>query len=450
VSRDAQPGIIAVAAATRFAAGILMGTGMAVYVGEAGSEFAVSSVVTAYFLGLMLFSPVWGAIADVTGRRRAVLLVTGLFATVSVLPLAVVGKAGPTLATPLGRIGGVWVPIGLRALYAAFAAGFPPVMLAIVSERGGATGRGRSLGFFNSARAVGFAGGQLVVGALLGLLVPSSLYLVIAAVSLVSTLAVVLVADPAPDPPGDPTVAAVASEVRERLLPAVEDRSHLRTNGLRWLYVALALRNMTVLGTMSLMPVYLTNPESVGGLGVTEFTMGALLAMNPAGQAVAMYLFGRVADANGRKPLVVAGMAGSGAFALVAAAASAPGRTVAGVAVPGGDLAQVALAALAFVVIAAAFSAMTTGALAFIGDVAPADRESELMGLRSTAKGVGGVLGPPLFGAVATVTTTGATFAMGSALAFLAAALAALGLTESRPEGGTGAPVAGAAVDADD
>lgn len=446
--RDTQPAVIAVAGATRFAAGVLMGTGMAVYTGDVSSEFAVSAVVTAFFLGTMLFSPVWGAIADVTGRRRAVLIGTGVLATLSVLPLSVVGKAGPTVATPIGRVGGVWVPIGLRALYAAFAAGFPPVMLTVVSERGGATGRGRSLGFFNSARAVGFAGGQLVVGALLGVLLPSSLYLVIAGVSLVSTLAVAFVVDPAPDPPGDPSLGDVASEVRHRLLPAVEDRGHLRTNGLRWLYVALALRNMTVLGTTSLLPVYLTNAEAMGGLGVTEFTMGAILALNPAGQAVAMYLFGRVADANGRKPLVVVGMAGSGAFALVAAAASTPGTVLAGVTVPGGDLAQIGLAGLALVVLAASFSAMTTGALAFIGDVAPADRESELMGLRSTAKGVGGVFGPPLFGAVATVTTTGTTFALGSTLAFAAAALVGVGLSESRPA--ASGPDVGSAVDGHD
>ncbi|PSQ38273.1 MFS transporter [Halobacteriales archaeon SW_5_70_135] len=394
-----------------------MGTAMAVYVGRGGSAFAVSMVLTAYFLGMTVFAPVWGAVADVTGRRRAVMVGTSLVATLLVLPLTVVE--------------GVWGPIGLRALYAVFAVGFQPVMLAVVSDLGGDEARGRSLGFFNSARGVGFAGGQVAAGVLLGLLAPAGLYLAIAGLSLVSTVAAALVSDPAPAPERTPSVRAVGAEIRRRLLPAVEDREHLRTNGLWWLYVALALRNMTVLGVMSLMPVYLVDTVLAGGVDLlgavlaAELVMGVLLAINPTGQSVFMVLFGRVADSSGRKPLIVAGMAGSGAFALVEAAA----------ALPAGLWPRLALAGLGMVVIAAAFSAMTTGALAFIGDVAPQERRSELMGLRSTAKGVGGVVGPPTIGAVATVAGMRAAFAVGSALAFLAAALVARTLAESRPGG---------------
>ncbi|MEF8831024.1 MAG: MFS transporter [Halobacteriales archaeon] len=401
--RRRQQAVIALAAATRFGSGILMGTAMAVYVSRSGSEFAVSMVLTAYFLGMMLFAPVWGAVADVTGRRRAVMVLTGVLATLAVLPLAAVD--------------GVWTPIGFRGLYAAFAVGFVPVMLTVVSTRGGREGRGRSVGFFNSARAVGFAGGQLAAGALLGLLVSSELYLVIAGLSLLSTVATLFVVDPTPDTDADPSVEELIGEVRDRLFPGVEDREHLRTHGLRWLYVALALRNMTVLGTMSLMPPYL-----LGEVGASEPTMGVLLALNPISQAAFMYLFGRVADRAGRKPLVVAGMAGSGVFALLAAGAS----------VPKSGAVRIAAIGFALLVIGAAYSAMTTGAIAFIGDVAPADRESELMGLRSTAKGVGGVLGPPLFGATATVGSIQASFAGGSVLALVAAVLTAGTLVESR------------------
>jgi MFS family permease len=380
-----------------------MGTALAVYVDRRGSPFAVSMALTAYFLGLMVFSPVWGALADVTGRRRAVMVASGALATLAVLPLTVTD--------------GVWGPIGARGLYAVFASGFAPVMLTVVSAHGGETGRGQSVGFFNSTRAVGFAGGQLTVGALLGLLAPETLYLVIAGVSLVSTVAVAFVADPTPSPDRDPSLSEIRSEVRERLFPAAGERGHLKTNGLGWLYVALALRNMTVLGVMSLMAPYL-----VDHVGVSEFVMGALLAINPAGQAVFMVAFGRLADSVGRKPLVVAGMAGSGLFAVVAGLAT----------VPDALLARLLIAGVGFVVIAAAFSAMTTGAIAFIGDVAPAERESELMGLRSTAKGVGGVLGPPVFGVVATVATYETAFLGGSVLAFVAAAVVGVRLVESR------------------
>ncbi|SEO68743.1 MFS-type transporter involved in bile tolerance, Atg22 family [Halogranum amylolyticum] len=395
--------VVATAAATRFGSGILMGTALGFYIGDSGgSDLAAALVYTAYFAGMMLFAPVWGAVADVTGRRRAVLVLSGAGATLAVLPLVVAE--------------GTWASVGLRGLYASFAAAFPPVMLTVVSAAGGESGRGRAVGFFNSARALGFTGGQLTAGALLGLLVPDSLFLAIAGLSLVSTLAVAFVADSAPTPDVDPTLSEVVSEVRHRLLPGVDDRAHLRTNGLQWLYVALALRNTSVLGVMSLMPVYL--PQS---LGLSELLMGALLALNPGGQAVFMLVFGRVTDVTGRKRLVTLGMAGSTLFALVAAAATLP-ATASG---------RFAVGVVAFLLIAASFSAMTTGALAFIGDVAPPDRESELMGLRTTAKGVGGVLGPVLVGGLALVVSKEVAFVVGAVPGVVATVLVGVMLVES-------------------
>lgn len=402
--------LIGVAAAARFASGILMGTALAVYIGERGSPFAVGMVTTAYWAGLMVLSPVWGAIADVTGRRRAILGLTGIAATLAVMPLVVVD--------------GIWAPVGLRGLYAVFAAGFSPVILAVVSARGGATGRGRSVGLFNSARAVGFAGGQLTAGVLLGVLVPDHLFLVIAALSLLSTVVVVFVSDPTPTrevtPTREdtPTAADLARAVKRRLLPAAGEREHLHANGLAWLYVALAIRNMTVLGTIALAPPYLVHV-----VGVSEAVMGALLASNHGIQVVTMVLLGVVADRAGRKPLIVAGMVGSGGFALLVAAATLPA--------PGP--ARVVVAGVAFVLLGASFSAMATGAVSFIGDVAPDGRTSELMGLRWTAKSVGGVAGPPLLGVAATLTSYETAFAVGSLLAFVAATTAALALVESRP-----------------
>ncbi|MFB6170844.1 MAG: MFS transporter, partial [Haloarculaceae archaeon] len=59
-------------------------------------------------------------------------------------------------------------------------------------------------------------------------------------------------------------------------------------------------------------------------------------------------------------------------------------------------------------------------------------RESELMGLRQTARGLGGVVGPPIFGAIATVASYEVAMASGSILAFAATAVVVFGLVESR------------------
>jgi MFS family permease len=162
-------------------------------------------------------------------------------------------------------------------------------------------------------------------------------------------------------------------------------------------------------------------PFLVSVVGVTQLLMGVLLAFNHGSQVVFMYALGVVADRVGRKPLVVVGMVGSAIFAVMAA-----GLTVA----PPGPL-RLGFGVATFVVLGGSFSAMTIGGLAFISDVAPADRESELMGIRETAKGVGGVVGPAAVGGLATLTSYELAFAAASLVGFLAAGLVAWGLVET-------------------
>lgn len=404
------------AAVARILGGALLGTALTVYVGRTGSPFAVSLLATAFSIGMIIFAPIWGALADVTGRRRAILVGTGLGATAAVLLLLAVPTFEGAIQVGPVAVPGAAVPVGVRALYAVFTAGFMPLMLTVASERGGAGGRGQAVGSLNSFVAAGAGGGQFAAGILLGALAPSELYLVVAAVSLVATgcVAALDTGDYDPDPEAD----RLRTEVRRRLLPPAGERSHLTTNGLGWLYVGLTARQSTVSGVGALMPVYI-----VQTLALPEAWMGILLAFNPVSQTALMYYLGGLVDEAGRKPLVVWGMAGSAAFGLVAAAAvAATGR-----------LAVAAVVAVAYVLLAVAFSAMWTGAVAFVGDVAPEDRESELMGLASTSRAMGGVIGPLFVGGVATFFGYPVAFVAASALALGAAALVAAAVTESRP-----------------
>ncbi|WP_435064661.1 MFS transporter [Halobaculum sp. EA56] len=426
---DRGTALVGLAAVTRVAAGALLGTSLAVHVGRSGSALEVSLLATAFSLGIILFAPVWGALADVTGRRRLVLVGTGVGATLALAPLfaaeAVADAASALLPVAVDP---VWVQVLVRGLYAVFIAGFGPLMLTVASERGGPGGRGRAVGSYNAFTAAGAGAGQFVAGLLLGALVPDGVYVVVAGVSLVATVAVALVdtGDSAPDP----DAGSLPSEVKSRLFPAAGERDHLRTNGLGWLYLGLSARQATVSGVGALMPVYI-----VTTLALPESWMGAVLAFNPVSQTALMYYLGGVVDDRGRKPMITLGMAGSAAFGLVAAAA---------VLVPGG-VAAAAVVALGYVTLAVAFSAMWTGSVAFVGDVAPENRESELMGLASTARSVGGVVGPLGVGAVATVAGYPAAFAAASVLALGAAGVVSVRVDESRPAvvesaGGVGVP----------
>lgn len=411
---------IGVAGATRKAIGMLVATGMAVYIGREASPIAVATVLAAYSFGVMLFAPVWGAIADITRRRRAVLIGTGVLSTLSLLVLSIVQ--------------GVWVSIALVALYATFASGFLPILLTIVSEHGGATNRGRAIGSFNSAKSLGATAGRLLAGIMLSLLAAASFFLVLTVGSLVATIAVALVHDPSADDRALPSWRALLTEVRRRLVPVGDGRAVLTVNGLHWLYLAHGLRNMTISGLLSLMPVYL-----IVVVGASETEMGLLIGFGSALQILFMYGFGRVVDARGRKTLVVYGMTGSAVFALITAAAT----------LPDGLLAREVVVGAGFVVRAIAVSAIFAGSYAFIGDVAPHERGSELMGMLSTVKGVGGVIGPLLIGAIATVASYEVAFAGASLFAVIAAVFVAQGVVESYPGATVKKPAPAASVSDD-
>lgn len=58
-SVDIQRSLIAISTVLLLGNGVLMGTAMAVIVGRRGSPFAVSRVMAAYYVGKMVFAPIW-------------------------------------------------------------------------------------------------------------------------------------------------------------------------------------------------------------------------------------------------------------------------------------------------------------------------------------------------------------------------------------------------------
>jgi MFS family permease len=392
--RRSTPALLVLFRAT---ADVLLLTVLVVYVGRRGTPFEVGMVTVSYFFALTVFSPVWGALADVTGRRYSVLLSTCVVSTFAILPLA--------------GVSGVWLLIVGIGVYAVFASAYSPLVLAIVSDRSTITDRGGSIGIINSARAGGGAAGRFGAGLIVGLFRPVLVFLVISGASLVGVIFALFVDDPSSRDGFE--IRAVLDETRSRLIPAVSG-DVLQTAGLRWLYLSVAVQGMAVTGILSLMPVYLTQD-----VGTSELVMGALLGISPGLQIGFMYVMGKLTDHVGRKPMIVVGTFGRGVvFSVFAAAATSFALLEI----------RVLVVAIAFVVLSVSFAAMFSGAVAFIGDVTPTDRSSEFMGLLWTALGVGGVFGPVLLGSIATYTGYEVSFLAGTALAIGATGIALFGL----------------------
>ncbi len=140
---------------------------------------------------------------------------------------------------------------------------------------------------------------------------------------------------------------------------------------------------------------------------------------------------GRLSDRVGRKRLIVTGLVGSGGYTLLLGLTSIP-DTLTGKAL---------VAGLGLFCLGISFSALQTGIISFIGDVAPTDRESELIGLRSTARGFGGVVAPPLFGFAVMLVGFQTTFLCATLLSWVGAALVIRFVSESyTPTGTRGVP----------
>lgn len=393
--------VIGLAGAAQAASGGMLATALVVYVGRAGSPLAVSLLATVFFASSMIFAPLWGAVGDLFGRRRALLI--GLSVVTSLLTFGFV------------FVDGIWGMVGLRGLRSVFAVAFAPLVLSLVRSLADENHRGRSVGFVSGTAAAGDVAAQVSVGVLLGVLVPSSLFLLVGAVGLLTTGLLVFLDDPVAKSGSVPSLPDLAAGARVRVFPDADERARLRRAGLGWLYAGLALRHTAIKGIGALLPIYL-----LVRLDLSTVAMGGLLAIGPAAQVLFMPLVGRLADRGERKRLVVGGVVLSAWYAFVLAGAALPSERVL----------RTVVAAGGFVLLAGGFSAMDIGAVSVIGDAVPPARETAFVGLRSTASGVGGVLGPTLVGLAATLVGFETAFALAGMLAVAAAAVLVVRLGE--------------------
>lgn len=109
-------------------------------------------------------------------------------------------------------------------------------------------------------------------------------------------------------------------------------------------------------------------------------------AANHALQVPAMLLFGQLTDRLGRKGVFVLGFGLSAVVPMIFGLASSAWGMAA-----------------RFFVLGIAFSALYVGSTAHIGDRVPTERQGAMLGLYESSRGLGGVVGPLIAGAIAPV-----------------------------------------------
>jgi MFS family permease len=398
--RGKLPLILSVVARTAsFAA---LGITTQLYLRELGAtRFWVGMSTTLAWAAIMLFSRFWGTLSDILLRRRDVIL------------LAAAGSTAMTLVLVASRS----VPVVLvgRFLVEALGAGVPPAAMALLSSEGGAASRGRRMGVFTVAQAVGLLSGSVLGGFLSTVLAFRSGFLVITAVSSLGTLGALFVT-------GEAGIAETGEiswrALLRKTLPsfnAVRSDEELSACGLTNLYLGIVLRKAGIVGVYGLLMVFLQEKRNI-----TPFVSGSLSAINPALQVLSMPMWAPAADRLGRKRVLLVGYALSIATPLMMLLSNAFWLLIG-----------------AFVVLGVGFAAFITGATTFIGDVAPPEKEGELMGLVKVSQGFGGLIGPVIAGAVSSPTVGGydGMFVTMAGLMLTGLLITALGTRESRPAG---------------
>ena len=310
------------------------------------STFLIGMVATLMAGGMLAGGLMWGTISDHVRRRRLLfLLALGLALATGVLSFLP--------PTP--------VVLGLSFIRSLFFSGLGAVAIAVISASSRIERRGKNLSYVSSARALGFAIGAASSGVLLEILGFRAAFAVSACLPLVAALVLLRLPDDNPVQRPRPTHAW-----REAL-----------TKGLGDLYIAVALRQMAVFGAFALLIVYMDT------IGIPPSMMGIVAASNTITQVLALVAFGWLADRVGRRRVFMFGSALSIVTPLVFVV-----------------LPNLLGMALGYVTLGIGFSSLHVGATAHIGDRVSEEKQGQMLGLYESSRGLGGLAGPAVAGAI--------------------------------------------------
>ncbi|MEA3239460.1 MAG: MFS transporter [Candidatus Bipolaricaulota bacterium] len=371
--------LMALSILSRTAGGIIMLAQL--YLKDLHATPLVISLLTSFvWMGSLIGSTVWGTLADRYSRKRLLLLI---------LMSSAVATGSLALLLPLA---GVLPAVFLRVL---MVTGLAPVTMAIVSAASTIDHRGRDLSYLSASRSTGSALGKVIAGFLLAGLGYRLSFFSLALLPIVACFFLLFL----------PRAEKLGTKKRQSL------STSLRTGGMNGLYISGTLRQMGTSGAASLIFVYMAT------LGIPVGIMGTINAIGATTSILGMLVFGHLSDLVGRKVIFAFGF-GISALAPLIFAFSRGGWGI----------------ALGYFVLGMSFSSLYAGSTSYIGDRTPMERQGTMFGLFNSSRGIGGVIGPLIAGALTPVVGFRSMLLVMAGIAFLGF-LTVLGRTE-RGNGG--------------
>jgi len=326
----------------------------------------VISLLTSFvWMGALIGSTMWGTLADRYSRKRLLFLI---------LMTSAVGTGSLALFLPPA---GVLPAVFLRML---MVTGLAPVTMAIVSAASMTDHRGRDLSYLSASRSTGSALGKIIAGFLLAGVGYRLSFFSLALLPIVACFFLFFL----------PRAEDAGRKERQSL------STSLRRGGMNGLYLSGALRQMGTSGAASLIFVYMAT------LGIPVGIMGTINAIGATTSILGVLVFGRLSDLVERKVIFAFGF-GISALAPLIFAFSRGGWGI----------------ALGYLTLGVSFSSVYAGSTSYIGDRTPMERQGTMFGLFNSSRGIGGVIGPLIAGALTPLVGFRSMFLVMAGIAFL-------------------------------
>ncbi len=318
------------------------------------SLFHVGLLSTLRGVAAVIFSPIWGILSD--RKNRKPYLILSSFISLIALMLY------PTASTV------TWLMI-LVFFFASANAGFNPIATALSSEK--SKRRGLEISFFNSALAAGNFASRMIMGIfLIWISVKASLWL-FAFIFTLSIIPLFLIKEKHSD----------LIKRRKHFLISVEDFRLMKNNGLWSVYIASFMRQAGTSGWLSVIAVYL-----VYSVKLSASTVGFISGLNPLVQIFSTLYFARLVEKRNSKHVMIIGMLLSAlAPLLLAVVKNSVG------------------ASIAFGVLGLGYGAFISGTTTYISFATTSDLRGRFMGLFSSSRSMGSIVGPLIAGSMATI-----------------------------------------------
>lgn len=350
--------------------------------------FDVGMFSTLRGIGSVIFSPIWGVFSD-RKSRKFYLVLSGLLTAVVLFLYPFAPSIG-------------WFLL-LVFVFASMNAGFTPIATALASEE--SKRRGREISFFNSALSAGNFASKVFMGFfLIWFSVRISLWLFIVLFA-VSVAALFLIKE---NGAGNP-----APKKNKRFLMGIDDLNLIKNSGLWSIYLASFLRQAGTSGSISVIAVYL-----VQKVGFTASSVGFLAGLNPLVQIFSTLYFAKLVEKKKSKFVMIFGMT----LSALSPFSFAFGKNLIGV-------------VLAFSVLGFGYGAFISGTTTYISFATSSDLRGRFMGLFSSSRSMGMILGPLVAGSFATFFGYEPMFFVMGSLTLAGSMVLALFFKERRLEG---------------